>query len=54
MDPKKLISIMLLIVFLPLAIYTLGTGKLTLFFISAAVVYGLMKLSDYLFKSKWI
>ena len=43
---KKIVSIILLVTFLPTAIYSLGTGNLTLFFFSALVTYALMKLSD--------
>jgi hypothetical protein len=43
---KKIVSIVLLITFLPIAIYSLGTGKLTLFFFSALITFILMKISD--------
>lgn len=41
---KKIIFILLLIVFLPIAIWTLGTGRLTFFFTSALIVYIIMQL----------
>jgi len=43
---KKVVSLILLVLFLPMAIWTLGTGRLTLFAISALVTYILMKISD--------
>ena len=46
MKYNKIASIVLLILFVPLAIWSLGTGKIVIFFSSALITYILIKIKD--------
>jgi len=52
MNAKKIIYLTLLICFLPIAIYTLGTGQFIPFFITALFVWIIMQVCEKWLKEK--